>query len=191
MAGGEYVSVSSQSDTEQAALELERWELENLPDEELEELTRIYERKGLDRKLAVQVATRLTERDALAAHAETELGIDAEERTNPWHAAWSSMIAFAAGALLPLLAISLPPAGWRVPVTVLAVTAALALTGLISARLGSSPAGRAIRRNVGVGLLAMSVTFTVGSIVGVRVKHAPQPTRDRRKVCGGPSGVSP
>lgn len=169
MAGGEYVSVSSQSDTEQAALDLERWELENLPDDELEELTRIYEGKGLDRELAAQVATRLTERDALAAHAEAELGIDPEERTNPWHAAWSSMVAFAAGALLPLLAISLPPAGWRVPVTVLAVTAALALTGLVSARLGSSPVARAIRRNVGVGLLAMSVTFGVGSLVGVSV----------------------
>lgn len=79
------------------------------------------------------------------------------------------MVAFAAGALLPLLAISLPPAGSRVPVTVLAVTAALALTGLVSARLGSSPPGRGVLRNVGVGLLAMTVTFAVGSFVGISV----------------------
>ena len=169
MAGGEYVSVSTQSDTEQAALDLERWELENLPEQELEELTRIYQAKGLERALAVEVATRLTERDALAAHAEAELGIDPEERTNPWHAAWSSMAAFAAGALLPLLAITLPPTGWRVPVTVVAVTAALALTGVVSARLGRALVRRAVGRNVGIGLLAMTVTFAVGSLVGVAV----------------------
>jgi VIT1/CCC1 family predicted Fe2+/Mn2+ transporter len=169
MAGGEYVSVSTQADTEQAALDLERWELENLPDDELEELTAIYEAKGLDRALAQQVAMNLTEKDALAAHAEAELGIDPDERTNPWHAAWSSMISFVVGALLPLLAITLPPVGWRVPVTFVAVTAALALTGLVSARLGEAPRRPAVLRNVGIGLLAMVVTFGVGSLVGVAV----------------------
>jgi VIT1/CCC1 family predicted Fe2+/Mn2+ transporter len=169
MAGGEYVSVSTQADTEQAALDLERWELENLPDDEIEELTAIYEAKGIDRALAEQVALQLTEKDALAAHAEAELGIDPDERTNPWHAAWSSMIAFAVGALLPLLAVTLPAAGWRVPVTVLAVTAALALTGTVSARLGKAPLRPAVLRNVGIGLLAMAVTFAVGSLVGVAV----------------------
>jgi VIT1/CCC1 family predicted Fe2+/Mn2+ transporter len=166
MAGGEYVSVSTQSDTEQAVLDKERWELEHMKEEELEELTRIYESKGLSRHLAEQVAKELTEHDALAAHAEAELGIDPEERTNPMHAAYSSMIAFTVGALLPLLAIVLPPQSLRVPVTVVAVALALGVTGVVSARLGGAPARPAVLRNVGVGLVAMVVTFLVGTLVG-------------------------
>lgn len=166
MAGGEYVSVSTQRDTEQALLDKERWELREMPEHELEELTVLYERKGLDRRLAEEVAQQLTEHDALAAHAEVELSIDPESLTSPWTAAWSSMIAFAVGALLPLLAIVLPPVSWRVPVTVAASAAALALTGVISARLGSAPARPAVGRNVAIGLLAMGLTFAVGSAVG-------------------------
>jgi VIT1/CCC1 family predicted Fe2+/Mn2+ transporter len=166
MAGGEYVSVSSQSDTERAALRKEEWELANLPDHELEELAAIYEGKGLTPELAHDVARQLTEHDALAAHAEAELGIDPVERTNPFHAAWSSMAAFSVGALLPLLAILLPPAPLRLYVTVLAVTAALVLTGVVSSRLGGAPARPAILRNVGVGLVAMTITFLVGSLFG-------------------------
>ena len=166
MAGGEYVSVSSQADTERAALEQERTELAEMPETELEELTGIYVGKGLSPELAAAVAAQLTEHDALAAHAEAELGIDPEERTNAMHAAWSSMIAFTAGALLPLLAIVLPPQSWRVPVTVLAVTGALAATGVLSARLGGGPARPPVVRNVCVGLLAMAVTFGVGYFVG-------------------------
>jgi VIT1/CCC1 family predicted Fe2+/Mn2+ transporter len=166
MAGGEYVSVSAQSDTEQAALDLERWELERMPGPELAELTELYRRKGLSPSLARQVAEELTEHDALAAHAEVELGIDPTERTNPWHAAVSSMVSFTVGALLPLLAITLPPLSWRLPVTLVAVVAALALTGRVSARLGQAPVGPAVLRNVGVGVLAMVVTFGVGTLVG-------------------------
>ncbi len=166
MGGGEYVSVSSQADTERAALALERRELHEMPEHELEELTQIYESKGLSRDLASEVAVQLTKHDALAAHAEAELGIDPDERSNPFHAAWSSMIAFTAGALLPLLAIVLPPAAWRVPITVLAVTGALVITGVASARLGGGPARRPVVRNVSVGLLAMAVTFAVGLLVG-------------------------
>ncbi len=166
MAGGEYVSVSTQRDTEQALLAKERWELRELPEQELEELTVIYEQKGLDRDLAAQVATQLTAHDALAAHAEVELGIDPEALTSPWTAAWSSMIAFALGALLPLLAIVLPPASLRVPVTAVTSAAALALTGVVSARLGGAPAGPAVRRNLTVGLLAMGLTYVVGVLVG-------------------------
>ncbi|MGZ4437969.1 MAG: VIT1/CCC1 transporter family protein, partial [Nocardioidaceae bacterium] len=134
MAGGEYVSVSTQSDTEQAALDKERWELKHMPKDELEELTRIYVDKGLSRPLAEQVAHELTEHDALAAHAEAELGIDPTERTNPMHAAYSSMISFTVGAMLPLLAILLPPPSFRVWVTVVAVALALGVTGIVSAR---------------------------------------------------------
>jgi VIT1/CCC1 family predicted Fe2+/Mn2+ transporter len=167
MAGGEYVSVSTQSDTEEAAITRERWELEHLPEDELAELTALYVGKGLSPALAAQVARELTAHDALAAHAEAELGIDPTERTNPWHAAGSSMLAFSVGALLPLVAIVLPPPSWRVPVTFVAVLAALVVTGVVSARLGGAPARAAVVRNVVVGLLAMVVTFAVGSLFSV------------------------
>jgi VIT1/CCC1 family predicted Fe2+/Mn2+ transporter len=166
MGGGEYVSVSSQRDTERAALDLERWELAQMPEHELDELTQIYRGKGLSDELAARVAVELTRHDALGAHAEAELGIDAQQRTNPWHAAVASMLAFTLGSVLPLLAIVLPGAGARVPVTVAAVTLALAVTGVVSARLGSAPALAAVARNVGVGLVAMTVTFGVGRLVG-------------------------
>ena len=165
MAGGEYVSVSTQSDTERAAIEREAWELEHLPEDELAELTDIYVRKGLTPDLAADVARQLTDHDALAAHAEAELGIDAVERTNPLHAAWSSMVAFSVGALLPLVAILAPPPAWRLLVTVLAVTAALVATGVVSSRLGGAPARAAVVRNVVVGLVAMAITFAVGSLI--------------------------
>ena len=166
MAGGEYVSVSTQRDTEQAALDMERWELANLPEHELDELTGMYESKGLGPELAREVAEQLTARDALAAHAETELGIDPDERTSPWAAALSSMVAFTLGAVLPLLSVVLPPTAWRVPVTMVSVTLTLALTGVLSARLGRAPVVPAVARVVAVGLLAMAVTFAVGSAVG-------------------------
>lgn len=166
MAGGEYVSVSTQRDSERSLLDKERRELAEMPDEELEELTQIYQSKGLDRPVAEEVARQLTVHDALGAHAEAELGIDPNDLTSPVAAALSSMVAFALGALLPLLAIVLPPVSWRVPVTVLAVTAALVVTGWGSARLGEAPLLQAVIRNVGVGLLAMGLTFVVGMLVG-------------------------
>ena len=166
MAGGEYVSVSTQSDTEAAAIRLEQWELENMPEDELAELRSLYVQKGLSPDLADRVARELTAHNALAAHAEAELGIDPDERTNPFHAAWSSMASFSVGALLPLVAILVPPPSWRLFVTVLAVTAALVVTGLVSSRLGGAPRRPAIVRNVVVGLLAMAITFAVGSLFG-------------------------
>jgi vacuolar iron transporter family protein len=166
MAGGEYVSVSTQRDTERALLAKERWELENLPDHELDELTEIYRSKGISEQLARQVARELTAHDALGAHAEAELGIDPHALTNPWQAAWASLIAFTVGALLPLLAIQLPWHTLRVPVTFVAVVIALAATGSISARLGGAPRMPAVARNVGVGVLAMAVTYGVGILVG-------------------------
>ncbi|MDN5796853.1 MAG: VIT family protein [Intrasporangium sp.] len=166
MAAGEYVSVSTQRDSERAMLHLERRELHEDPEGELEELTQLYQAKGIGRPLAEEVAKALTAHDALAAHAEVELGIDPDDLTNPWHAAWASMAAFTAGALLPLLVIAFSPATIRTWVTVLAVVAALALTGWTSARIGRSPARAAALRNVGGGVVAMAVTYAIGSLVG-------------------------
>lgn len=169
MAAGEYVSVSTQRDSEKALLEKERRELEEEPEEELAELTHLYMEKGLSEELARQVAEELTAHDALAAHAEAELGIDPEELTNPWHAAGASMVAFTVGALLPLLTITLSPESLRLWVTALSVAVALALTGWISAWLGYGRPGRAVARNVGGGLLAMGVTHFIGSLVGTQI----------------------
>jgi VIT1/CCC1 family predicted Fe2+/Mn2+ transporter len=166
MAAGEYVSVSTQRDSEQALLAKERRELVEEPDEELAELADLYVQKGLSEDLALQVAHQLTEHDALGAHAEAELGIDPDELTNPWHAAWASMLAFTIGALLPLLTIVLSPEAARLWVTGTSVVVALALTGWASARLGQSPAGRAVLRNVGGGVVAMVVTYGIGALVG-------------------------
>jgi VIT1/CCC1 family predicted Fe2+/Mn2+ transporter len=166
MGTGEYVSVSAQRDSERSMLHLERTELHEDPEGELEELTRLYEGKGISRPLAEQVAVELTEHDALGAHAEAELGIDPHDLTNPWHAALASMVAFTVGALLPLLVITFGPASIRTSVTVLSVAAALALTGWSSARLGYSPVGRAVARNVVGGLVAMGVTYLIGALVG-------------------------
>ena len=169
MGAGEYVSVSTQRDSERSMLALEAEELERMPKTELRELTKIYERKGLSHELAQRVAVELTEHDALAAHAEAEFGIDKDNLTNPWHAALASMVAFTVGALLPLLVITLTPLGARIWATVLAVAAALAIAGFISARLGYSPWGRAVLRNVGGGLVAMGVTYAVGAAVGTQI----------------------
>lgn len=166
MALGEYVSVSSQRDTERALLEKERRELEEEPEAELQELTDIYIAKGLSESTAAQVAKELTANDAFTAHVEAELGIDPDALTNPWHAAISSAIAFTAGALLPLLAIILPGTSVRVPITFAVVLIALAITGNVSARLGKANPRVATARIVGGGALAMIVTYGVGALVG-------------------------
>ncbi|MEV7978108.1 VIT family protein [Streptomyces sp. NPDC086519] len=166
MAAGEYVSVSTQRDSELAALALEKRELKEQPEAELEELTELLERRGLSRDVAREAAVQLTERDALRAHARVELGIDPDELTSPWNAAVASFLAFTAGALLPLLAIILPPADWRLPVTVGSVLASLVLTGWSSARLGAAAVRPAVLRNVVGGALAMGVTYAAGSLLG-------------------------
>jgi VIT1/CCC1 family predicted Fe2+/Mn2+ transporter len=166
MAGGEYVSVSTQRDTERAMLDLERWELANIPEQELDELTEIYRRKGLSAELARQVASQLTAHDALGAHAEAELGLDPEALTSPWHAAGASFVAFFVGALLPLVAILLPPNSFRVPVCFAAVILALVLTGYLSARVGNARVRPAVARNLAVGVLGMAITYGVGHLVG-------------------------
>ncbi|MGI9157193.1 MAG: VIT1/CCC1 transporter family protein [Marmoricola sp.] len=166
MAAGEYVSVSTQRDTERALLEKERRELEEDPEGELSELADIYRGKGLSEDLALEVARQLTEHDALGAHAEAELGIHPDELTSPWHATFASMGAFTLGALLPLLTITLVPQAARIWVTVVAVLVALALTGWASATTGGAPRFRAIARNLAGGLLAMVVTYLIGGLVG-------------------------
>ena len=169
MAAGEYVSVSTQRDTERALLDKEKRELREMPEEELDELTQIYQEKGLTPELAAEVARQLTDHDALGAHAEAELGIDPDALTNPWHAAIASMVSFTLGALLPLVAILLPPVESRVWVTAVAVVLALALTGWGSAGLGDAPTRPAVLRNVAGGALAMLVTYGIGALVGTQV----------------------
>ncbi|UOZ08440.1 VIT family protein [Amycolatopsis sp. WQ 127309] len=169
MAGGEYVSVSTQRDTEQALIRLEEQELTTMPEAEEHELADIYRQKGLSPELARQVARELTEKDALQAHAEAELGIDPGNLTSPWQAAWASLIAFSVGALLPLLAIAWTGVSLRVWACAAAVVVGLTLTGWVSARLGDAHVGRAILRNVGVGALTMVVTYFVGVLFGVTI----------------------
>jgi vacuolar iron transporter family protein len=166
MAVGEYVSVSSQRDSEKALLALERHELATMPDEEFEELVGLHVQTGLSPELARRVAEEQTAHDALAAHARLELGISPDELANPWHAAVASMTAFTLGGLLPVLVICLTPPAWRIVLTFAAVLLALAGTGSVSARLGRAPRLRAILRNLLGGSLAMAITYGVGALVG-------------------------
>jgi len=166
MAGGEYVSVSTQRDTEAAAVDRERWELANLPEQEEAELAGLYRERGLSESLARQVARELTVGDALRAHAEAELQVVPNALTSPWQAAGASLLAFAVGGLVPLVAILVPVAGWRVAVCVAATAVGLVLTGYLSARLGSAPPRAAVVRNVGVGVLTMAITWGVGRLSG-------------------------
>ena len=166
MALGEYVSVSSQRDTERALLAKERRELEEDPQAELEELVQIYVSKGLTDRTARQVAAELSAGDPFSAHVDAELGIDPESLTSPWQAAISSAVSFTLGALLPVLAIVLPTPSTRVPITFAAVLLALAVTGSVSATLGGSNRRTAVTRVVFGGAIAMIVTYGVGQLVG-------------------------
>ncbi len=167
MALGEYVSVSSQSDSQRALIAKERAELRDQPEQELQELADIYHAKGMSRETAQAVAEELTAHDALAAHLEAELNISEDEVVSPWHAALASAVAFVLGALLPLLAILLPPESLRIPVTFVAVLVALALTGATGARIGGSPVMRATLRVTIGGALALAATYLIGTALGV------------------------
>jgi VIT1/CCC1 family predicted Fe2+/Mn2+ transporter len=169
MAVGEYISVSSQRDAQQAELAVERGQLAREPEAELAQLTVLVQEQGIDGPLAREVAVQLTERDALAAHARLELGIDPDELTSPWHAAWASMIAFVFGALVPLLAIVLTPRALAVQLTGVSVVAALALTGYVSAHLGGAPKAPAVLRTVGGGVAAMAITYAIGVALGTQI----------------------
>jgi VIT1/CCC1 family predicted Fe2+/Mn2+ transporter len=169
MAAGEYVSVSTQRDSERSILAMEQVELEQMPKTEQAELARMYRDKGLSKETAEKVAAELTHKDALRAHADVEFGIDPDALTNPWHAAFASMIAFTLGALIPLLVVALVPDGARIATTVVTVALALAGAGAVSAALGYSPKLPAVVRNVAGGLLAMGITYLIGTLAGVHL----------------------
>ena len=169
MAGGEYASVSAQKDSEKAALAIEREELAANPELELRELAWFYEEKGLSPKIAFAVATELTAKDALTAHAEAEFGIDSENHVSPTQAAISSFIAFALGGALPLIAVTGPWVDLRIQVTIVATVLSLGLTGWIGAKLGGAKPMRAILRNLFVSLLTMGITYAIGSLVGTQL----------------------
>lgn len=166
MAAGEYVSVSSQRDTEQALLQKEKTELKDEPENELAELVTLYQAKGLTAETAQQVAKELTKHDAFAAHAEAELHIDPENLTSPWHAAIASALSFVAGALIPLIAVLLATDSSRLIITGLAVVVALIITGVQSAKVSGANPLKATIRVVSGGVLAMIVTYGIGRLVG-------------------------
>ncbi len=167
MALGEYVSVSSQRDSEHALIQKESRELADDPEAELAELVGLYEAQGLSRETATRVATELTASDALKAHLSVELNIDVDDVVSPWAAALASAVAFTIGAILPMLTILLVPVEVRVPLTFVAVLIALAVTGYLAAWIGGARRGRAILRTVIGGALALGATYGVGALFGV------------------------
>jgi VIT1/CCC1 family predicted Fe2+/Mn2+ transporter len=166
MAAGEYVSVSSQRDAEQADIRLEQRELLRDPSGELRELAGVYEQRGLPPALAGEVAQALSRGGALAAHARDELGLDEERLARPFQAAWTSALSFSAGAALPLLAVTVTPAQARVGVAVAVTLIALGLLGDLGARLGGAPRRRATARVIAWGAVAMAITAGIGALVG-------------------------
>jgi VIT1/CCC1 family predicted Fe2+/Mn2+ transporter len=166
MAVGEYVSVSTQRDTERALLEKERRELIEEPEAELEELALIYEAKGLSKQTAKIVAQELTAHDAFAAHAEAELQINPNALINPMSAAYASAAAFVLGGIIPLLAIMFSPTELQTSITFTAVLTALIITGTLSARAGGANKIKATVRVVLGGILAMAITYGIGNIFG-------------------------
>jgi VIT1/CCC1 family predicted Fe2+/Mn2+ transporter len=169
MAAGEYVSVSSQTDIEQSDIEREKQELEEMPEAEMEILAQIYERKGLQRETALQVAKELTEADALGTHVRDELGINTLSQANPIQAAFASGAAFTVGGLLPLLVTLFAPVP-QMEVFLYGFTiVSLVILGAVSARTGGSSMGKAVIRIVIWGTIAMGLSALVGTLFGVNV----------------------
>jgi vacuolar iron transporter family protein len=169
MAAGEYVSVSTQADLEEADLQIERTALENHEAEETLELAQIYVERGLESALALQVAKQLMAHDALGAHARDEIGITETGRARPIMAALSSALTFSLGAALPLLAAALLPLGQTAAGVALSSLLFLALLGFLAARAGGAPALQGVCRVTFWGALAMTLTFLVGMAFGVAV----------------------
>ena len=170
MAAGEYVSVSSQSDSEQADLARERRELNEYPEFELEELTDIYIKRGVDRNLARQVAQQLMAKDALSAHAHDELGISEITTARPVQAALTSAVSFSVGAAMPLLMVVVSPSGALVPIVSAASLVFLAFLGAIGARVGGAKVLRGTVRVIFWGALAMALTSCIGKLLGTVVR---------------------
>ncbi|WP_270616690.1 VIT1/CCC1 transporter family protein [Streptococcus salivarius] len=169
MAGGEYVSVSTQKDTEEAAVAKEQALLDRSPEAARESLYQTFLSQG-DCETAAEVkVNQAFSKNPIKVLVEEKYGVDMEEITNPWHAAVSSFLAFSVGSLPPTLAIMLFPEPYRIPVTVVVVALTLILTGYISAKLGKAPVKQAMLRNLTVGLLTMLVTFLVGQVFHVNV----------------------
>ena len=169
MAVGEYVSVSSQRDAEQADIEVEKRELAGEPEAELRELAMIYMKRGLDRDLAMKVAEQFSAHDRLSAHVRDELGIDPNALSRPLQAAWISAVSFATFALVPIVALLVTPPLWRIPTIAAISLASLASLGAFGAHLGGAPLGRAALRVAVGGALAMAVTAAIGRALGVTV----------------------
>ena len=167
MAMGEYVSVSSQRDTEEALVSKERRDLERKPAEEFEELVEVYRGQGLSEATARTVVAELTTHNALAAHLRAEYGVHQDELTTPWHAAIASAFSFTAGFLLPLVSMLLSPAGLRIPITVVVGLGGLFVTGWTSALISHSDKRRPIIRNVIGGSAAMLLTWGISRLFGV------------------------
>lgn len=168
MAAGEYVSVSSQSDTERADLAKEAYELAHNPDKELLELTEIYQSRGLDPDLAAQVATALTKHNALQAHARDEIGLNTDLGANPLQAALASAASFVAGAILPLLCIYVAPMQMHITALWIVTLLGLALLGVLSAYLGGANKSLAMIRVVIWGVIALSATSLIGHLFGIQ-----------------------
>ena len=169
MAVGEYVSVSSQRDAEQADIGLEKQELATEPQAELQELAMIYEKRGLEPELAMKVAEQLSAHDRLGAHMRDELGIDQTSLARPLQAAWISAASFASFAIVPIVALLVAPAAWRIPMIAVFSLVSLAVLGAFGGHLGGAPLGRAALRVTIGGALAMTVTAVIGRILGVSV----------------------
>jgi VIT1/CCC1 family predicted Fe2+/Mn2+ transporter len=169
MGMGEYVSVSSQRDTELADIRKEERELAKTPDLELNELTHIYVQRGLEQDLAREVAVQLTAKDPLGAHLRDELGITAATTARPWQAAFVSLGSFATGAVIPLLALAATSGNARIPAIAGTALVVLAGTGALGGRLGGAPIGRAAVRVLIGGGIAMAITALVGNLIGSAV----------------------
>ena len=166
MGVGEYISVSSQRDTELADLQIEAEALEAHPEAELRELAAIYVQRGLDPQLARTVAEQLQAHDAVGAHARDELGITEVAQARPLQASWTSAASFTTAAILPLVAVGLAPRGSRVVVTAVVALIALFILGVLGARAGGAPSRRGAARVVIGGGLAMGLTAVIGHVVG-------------------------
>jgi vacuolar iron transporter family protein len=169
MAAGEYVSVSSQRDTELADIRREQRELSTSPALELAELTHIYEQRGVDPKLAHEVAVQLTESDPLDAHLRDELGMTGAVPSRPWQAAAVSAVSFAIGAVVPLLTLAVVSGDARIPVLAAVALVVLAATGALGGRVGGAPMPRAAARVLVGGAIAMGLSALVGELVGAAV----------------------